>query len=212
MTSRLFTVEDFINSLESVTVSRETIEKLEIYAELLKKWQKTINLVSSSSLPNLWQRHFLDSAQLVKYLPKGAKKLLDMGSGAGFPVLVVAILNPNLKLEIHAIESDTRKVAFMREVVRNCRLNVNIHNCRIEQTAPFPAEVITARALAPLRDLLTYVKPFITNDSVCLFLKGQNVEAEIEDMHRKWNADIELKPSISDPDGKVVIIKNVREI
>ncbi|MBR7159187.1 MAG: 16S rRNA (guanine(527)-N(7))-methyltransferase RsmG [Alphaproteobacteria bacterium] len=207
-----FTVDDFINSLESVTVSRETIEKLKIYAELLKKWQKTINLVSSATIPDMWQRHFLDSAQLIKYFPKGAKKLVDMGSGAGFPVLVLALLNPNPELEIHAIESDTRKVAFMREVIRNCQLTVNVHNCRIEQTAPFPAQIITARALAPLRDLLTYVHPFITNDSVCLFLKGQNIDTEIKDMHRKWNAEIDLQPSLSDPSGKVAIIRNVREI
>ena len=160
----------------------------------------------------MWRRHFLDSAQLVKYFPKGAKRLIDMGSGAGFPVLVLALLKPNPDLEIHAIESDTRKVAFMREVVRNCQLNVNIHNCRIEQTAPFPADIITARALASLRDLLTYVHPFITNDSVCLFLKGQNLDLELKDMQRKWEADIKIEPSLSDSSGKVVIIKEVREI
>lgn len=211
----MFTAQDFISKIGEENVSRETFLKLESYVELLKKWQKSINLVSTASLSEVWERHILDCAQLINYIPSESRKIIDFGSGAGLPILILAIMlesrNNKVPYELHAIESDSRKVAFMREAVKNCGLSVNIHNCRIEQLAPFKADIITARAFAPLSDLLTYVYPFITKDSVCLFLKGQNIDTEIEKANKKWLMELELQQSLSDENGKVVIIKKVKE-
>ena len=127
---------------EFFDVSRETLAKFDAYAELLEKWQKRINLVSGKTLPELWTRHFLDSAQLYKSLPSGCNTLVDMGSGAGLPGLVMAIMGVP---DVHMIESDSRKVAFLREAARGAGAKVTLHNERIEDVAPFPAR------RAPLR-------------------------------------------------------------
>jgi 16S rRNA (guanine527-N7)-methyltransferase len=214
MAHETFTERDFLEAFGK-DVSRETLDKLAIYEALLRKWQKTINLVGDSTLNNIWQRHFLDSAQLLNFFPKKAIRFVDFGSGGGFPVLVYALLladkKPQKAYEIHAIESDSRKTAFMREVVRSCQLDVRVHTSRIEQIAAIRADVITARALAPLDTLLTYMRPFTTNDTTCLFLKGQTAEEEIAKLGRKRQMDITLYPSISDPSGHIVEIKNIRE-
>jgi 16S rRNA (guanine527-N7)-methyltransferase len=131
-------------------VSRETIQSLRVYANLLEKWNKTINLVSKSTINHMWERHFLDSAQLWPHIPENAKTLVDIGSGAGFAGLVLAIIgkekNPNLRVVL--IESDTRKCAFMRNVSRETNINVEIITKRIEEVDDLKADVVTARALA----------------------------------------------------------------
>lgn len=212
----MITKEQFIDSLQDFPVSRETLDKLEVYEQLLKKWQKTINLVGDSTIDDIWERHFLDSAQLVKYIPAGKHRIVDFGSGAGFPILVYATLLQNAKkcgeYEFHTIESDSRKCAFMREVVRNLDLNINIHNSRIEQISLGFFDFITARALTSLDGLLTYARPFITKNSVCIFLKGENLSDEMTIFNRKWEADVQEYPSLSDKNGKIVVLKNIREL
>src|SRR5882724_11473474 len=146
-------------------VSRETLERLRRYAEMLVKWQKSINLVSPESSKDLWRRHMLDSAQLQGFLPPEPQSLVDMGSGAGFPGLVLAILGvPN----VHLIESDARKCVFLAEAARATSLEVGrnpiIHPVRLEKVRDLRADVVTARACAPLTSLLAYAEPFLQAD------------------------------------------------
>jgi 16S rRNA (guanine527-N7)-methyltransferase len=162
---------------EATGVSRETLSRLESYATLLVKWQKAINLVARDSLPDLWRRHMLDSAILWPLIPPEAQVLVDFGSGAGFPGLVLAIMGAP---EVHLIESDTRKCAFLAEAGRHFAPGrVKIHRGRIEAVPPLAADVVTARALADLDTLLGYAVRFLKPDGVCLFLKGRKAEDEL---------------------------------
>src|SRR5262247_2849484 len=144
-----------------VDVSRETIDRLSAYAALLVKWQSRINLVSAATLADLWRRHMLDSAQLFPLLPPNTQAVVDLGSGAGFPGLVLAILGIP---EVHLIESDQRKCVFLAEAARVADASPIIHNKRIEQLEGLSAEVVTARACAPLDQLLTYAQRFLWQD------------------------------------------------
>ncbi|WP_282604770.1 16S rRNA (guanine(527)-N(7))-methyltransferase RsmG [Pelagibius sp. Alg239-R121] len=201
-------------------VSRETLSRLECYAELLIKWNKSINLVSRDSLRDLWRRHFLDSAQLLELLPnqKGGDGpvLVDLGSGAGFPGLVLAILGVE---NVHLIESDQRKSVFLREVARATKCQVVVHNARIEEVEPFPADVVTARAFAPMSDLLNYAWPFLSRPSPhggnggdqdldhngqLLLLKGKNVDQELTEAGKRWSMRVERFSSRSSVDGQVL--------
>jgi 16S rRNA (guanine527-N7)-methyltransferase len=191
-------------------VSRETLERLRRYAEILVKWQKSINLVSPESLNDLWRRHMLDSAQLRAFLPPEARSLIDMGSGAGFPGLVLAILGvPNVNL----IESDARKCVFLVEAARAAGLtagrNPTIHRARLEEIADLRVDVVTARACAPLVQLLAYAEPFLEADSICLFLKGGRVDEELTEAEKTWRMTVERFPSLSDPTGTILRIRQV---
>ena len=191
-------------------VSRETLERLRRYAETLVKWQKSINLVSPESLKDLWRRHILDSAQLLTFLPPQIQGLVDMGSGAGFPGLVLAILGvPN----VHLIESDARKCAFLAEAARAAGLEVGqnpvVHRSRLEEIAELQADVVTARACAPLTQLLAYAEPFLRADSICLFPKGARVEEELTEAKKTWRMGVERFPSLSDPSGTILRMKQV---
>ena len=182
-------------------VSRETLERLDAYLQLLRRWQAKVNLVSATTLADPWRRHFLDSAQLAPLLLESTQIVVDLGSGAGFPGLVLAILG---RAQIHLIESDQRKVAFLREVARVTATPVTIHPTRIEAAPPLRADVICARALAPLARLLDYAVPFIHAHSVCLFLKGQQVEAELAEARHRWHLTVDRVPSWSDASGTVL--------
>ena len=191
-------------------VSRETLQRLHRYAETLVKWQKAINLVSPESLKDLLRRHMLDSDQLLTYLPPQIQGLVDMGSGAGFPGLVLAILGvPN----VHLIESDARKCAFLAEASRAAGLEVGrnpvIHRARLEDVGGLRADVVTARACAPLAQLLAYAEPFLRGDSICLFLKGARVEEELTEAKKTWRMGVERFPSLSDPSGTILRMKQV---
>ena len=188
-------------------VSRETADKLHAYAELLKKWQIKINLVGPATIPDLWRRHFLDSAQLHAHLPAGP--VLDLGSGAGFPGLVLAILR-GAGDPVHLVESDGRKGAFLREAARITGAPARIHTSRIEALKPFEISAITARALAPVTTLLSLVEPFLTHSPKCLFLKGEKLEDELTEAAKDWNMTIEKIASQSDPNGFIVSLKEVR--
>lgn len=200
---------------EAFKVPRETIHRLTRYAELLNHWQKSINLVSSSTLPELWTRHFADSAQLSNLAPD-AKTWLDLGSGAGFPGLVIAILQtgkPDFRM--HLVESNQKKCAFLAEVVRAVQAPVDIHAMRIEALAEkdqiLRPDVVSARALAPLPRLFELANPFFGEPTRGLFLKGRETEAEIEAARPGWAFDARLHPSLTAKDASLVEVTNLRE-
>ncbi len=189
-----------------VHVSRETLARLEAYAALLVRWSARINLVSRDTLPDLWRRHILDSAQLLPLVPGTARNLIDLGSGAGFPGLVLAILGvPAVAL----VEADSRKCAFLREAARVTETDVAIHPCRIEAMPSYPADVVTARALAPLDRLFVLAAPFLGPDSVCLFLKGERAEEELTLARKGWTMTASFHKSRSDPRGVVLRLQQV---
>jgi 16S rRNA (guanine527-N7)-methyltransferase len=188
-------------------VSRETLQRLTIHLELLERWQGAINLVGPGALKDPWRRLILDSAQLVRYLPQDNAGLVDLGSGAGFPGMVLAILGvPG----VHLIESDRRKAVFLREVARLTGTSVEVHALRIERIAGWPSDVVTARALAPLPRLLKLAAPFLTPATTCLFLKGRDVERELTEARKTWHMIAQLSPSLSDPTGVVLQLREVR--
>lgn len=199
----------------SPDVSRETLSRLQAYADVLAKWQAKINLVGSATLPDVWQRHFLDSAQLYPLLPKQARVVTDLGSGAGFPGLVLAIVAEAAGRDIqwHLVESDARKAAFIAEAARVARIAgaVKIHPVRAEGLGGrMGADVITARALAPLEKLLEYAQPLVKPDGLCLFLKGEKVEDELTVARQRWAFLLERHPSLSDPAGVILAIRGLK--
>lgn len=187
-------------------VSRETVERLDAYAALLRKWQERINLVSRTTLGELWHRHFLDSAQLYRLMPENTRVLVDLGSGAGFPGLVLAILGV---AQVHLIESDQRKAAFLREAARLTNAPVTVHPQRIEKVPPFPADVVSARALAALADLLPLAAPFVGVTGVCLFPKGQSWQEELTQASGVWNMRVDRFDSVTDPTATVLRITDL---
>jgi 16S rRNA (guanine527-N7)-methyltransferase len=190
-------------------VSRETLDRLDVYAALLRKWQPAINLVGPRTLDDLWRRHMLDSAQLQPLLPPESRTLVDLGSGAGFPGLVLAILGVP---DVHLIESDQRKATFLREVSRETAAPVTVHAARAEAVAPFPADVVTARALAPLPRLVDLATPFLTPATVCLFLKGQDVDAELTEATKEARMTVDSVPSRTDPRGRILILREIARV
>jgi 16S rRNA (guanine527-N7)-methyltransferase len=186
-------------------VSRETLERLEIYDRLLKKWQKAINLVGPRTVAQSWERHFLDSAQIYGMAPEGVRTgvWLDMGAGAGFPGLVIALLGAR---HVHLVESDLRKATFQREVIRATGAPATVHAVRMETLAPFPVDVITARAFAPLEKLLGMAYPFWGDGVVGLFPKGRDVELELTQAAKCWKVDVELLGSRSDESARILRI------
>lgn len=187
-------------------VSRETLDRLSSYAALLRKWQRRINLVGRSTLDDLWHRHMFDSAQLFPLLPDGARCLVDLGSGAGFPGMVLAILGVP---DVHLIESDERKAAFLREVSRETSTPVEIHVGRIENTPSFVADVVTARALAPLAKLVDLARPFVGDQTVLLFPKGQDVDRELTGSTKHTTMHIETVPSRAHASGVILRLTRI---
>jgi 16S rRNA (guanine527-N7)-methyltransferase len=197
--------ESGLQALESVVdVSRETGERLRCYADLLVRWQGRINLIGPATLPDLWQRHFLDSAQLLPLLPEPTRSLVDLGSGAGFPGLVLAILGVP---QVHLVESDQRKVAFLRAVIAATGVSATIHPARIKDLAPFTADIVTARALAPLADLLPLALPFLHASSVCVFPKGRTADQELTLAGQHWRFDLERFPSCTDSAATILRLR-----
>jgi 16S rRNA (guanine527-N7)-methyltransferase len=187
-------------------VSRETLDKLVVYGDLLKKWQNSVNLVGKTTLDDLWRRHMLDSAQLFALVPPACRRLLDVGSGAGFPGMVLAIMGV---CGVELVESDQKKALFLREVARATGTDVTVHGCRIEDMTPEPADVVTARALAPLDRLLPWVAPFMGPQSIGLFPKGVDVERELAAASRQWHMWYTCRTSLSDSRATVLIINRL---
>jgi 16S rRNA (guanine527-N7)-methyltransferase len=187
-------------------VSRETLARLEAYATLLVEWSTRINLIAKSTIGDLWRRHLLDSAQLLALLPPGTQSLVDLGSGAGFPGLVLAILGvPGVEL----IEADSRKAAFLREAARIADTEITLRPCRIEAVEPHPVDVVTARGCAPLDRLLPLAERFIGADTTCLFLKGERVVEELTAAGKAWKMTASRHPSRADPGGVVLSLQKV---
>lgn len=196
-------------------VSRETWDKLQAYLELLRRWQAKINLISNSTLDSAWERHFEDSLQILPFLPpaEAGKRpvLFDLGSGAGFPGLVLAIARPDLA--VHLVESDAKKCAFLGTVSRETGAGAVIHNRRIEDMAPDPApDIVTARALAPLASLLDYSRPWAALNPALsfVFLKGAQADSEVHAARAGWDFDEKSAPSRTDSQGKILLLTNVR--
>lgn len=199
---------------DSTGVSRETLGRLSAYAALLTKWQRRINLVGPKTLPDLWRRHMLDSAQLLPLLPAGARVLVDLGSGAGFPGLVLAAMGATRGIEaVHLIESDQRKAVFLREAARCMGLGerVTVHATRIESLAPIAADCVTARALAPVEALLGYAARAAGVGTPCLFLKGKRLEDELTAAKSSWYIKYRIDASQSDPEGAILFIEDFGE-
>jgi 16S rRNA (guanine527-N7)-methyltransferase len=188
-------------------VSRETLARLKVYADLLADWNARHNLVAKSTLPDLWHRHLWDSAQLLSLLPENARTLADLGSGAGFPGLVLAALRPDLQVTLH--EATTKKCAFLQAAADHMGLKVHVRNARLEDLPPHPSDVVTARALAPLPLLLTYAHRFTAPNTVCLFLKGQNVGSELTEASKYWNMQVSQVPSQTDPSAAIVMVREL---
>jgi len=205
-----FSAEDFSQQMARVgqDVSRETLARLGHFVDFLGKWQRAINLVSNESFKDPWRRHILDSAQLAPYLPPAGGDITDLGSGAGFPGLVLAMLTGwNVRL----IDSDQRKCVFLREAARHCGVydRVQVYDRRFEEITPWPAPVITARACAPLAQLLRHAEPFLTPGTLCLFLKGARVEEELTEAAMIWKMRAGRFPSLTDSQGVILKLTEI---
>lgn len=187
-------------------VSRETLRRLEVLVETLGRWQKAINLVGRNTLEGAWKRHIVDSAQVVRLIPEDARSLADLGSGGGFPGLVIAALRPDLPITM--IESDARKAAFLGEAARKMELPKlpTLVVKRIEAAPPVGADVITARALAPLDQLLEWSDRHRTERATCLFHKGKGWQAEVDEAKKKWDFSPDAIASVTDRDAVILRI------
>jgi len=182
------------------------MERLSRFLNVLSRWQRRINLVGARTLDDPWRRHMLDSAQLLPLLPDATGPVVDIGSGAGFPGLILAILGCR---DVHLVESDARKAAFLREAARQTATVATVHARRVETLDPFPAATVTARACAPLAGLLELATPFLDRGAVGLFLKGAGVDEELTAARERFNMTVERHPSRSDPTATILIVHNV---
>jgi len=186
--------------------SAETADRLAAYLALLEKWQRRINLVGSGSMEDPWRRHILDSAQLLPLVPAASPSVVDLGTGAGFPGVVVAIMGD---ARVHLVESNARKCEFLSEVLRITETKATIHHKRIEEVVPLAVDVVTARGCANLLTLLDYAKPLLAPTGICLFLKGKSVEAELTESQKKWRMQTQRITSRSDPAGVVLKLSDI---
>jgi len=201
---------DFENNILK-NVSRETVENLKVYQQMLGEWQEKFNLVSRNSLPDAWIRHFLDSAQLAEYINPAAETVYDFGSGAGFPALVLSIMfkEINPKTRFVLIDSVAKKTLFLNEVAARFKVNAEVLNTRIEKLDLPAADYITARAVTCLDNLFEYSLLYLKKDTVCLFLKGKSYESELSDAQKAWNFVYKVHPN-KVSDGVILEIKNLR--
>lgn len=177
--------------------------RLDRFASLLQRWNATLNLVAPRDMPHLWDRHVEDSLQLAPLIPGGTERAVDLGSGGGFPGLVLAIATG---IPFDLIESDRRKAAFLRTAILETGAPAQVHACRIEEAAVPAAPLVTARALAPLPRLLPMVARFLAADGVCLLLKGAKAGDEVAAAHLAWRMTVETAPSRTHPDGAILRI------
>ncbi len=196
-----------------IDVSRETLDQLRDFQTLILKWTQRINLISRNTTDEIWQRHIVDSAQLFPLAGEDWRQWIDLGSGGGFPGLVIAILasekNPNGK--IHLVESDVRKCVFLEMVTRELGLPVAIHNDRIEKIDTFSADVVSARALASVSDLLEMARPFSGAETRLLLLKGSHLDSELTQADGRWHIDADKIPSLTDPSARILSVRHFRE-
>lgn len=190
-------------------VSRETWGRLEVLEALVRRWSRTINLVSKGDLAALRERHIEDSLQLAAYIPPDAETAIDIGSGAGFPGLVLALATG---VRFQLVEADARKSAFLREAIRVTGANATVHPLRIESAALAAADVVTARGFADLDQLLEVAHPHLTESGVCLFPKGRAFEDELTRASAKWQMRVERHPSRTDPSSTILRLSEIRPV
>ena len=202
-------------ALRLVPVSRETAERLDLYVELLGRWRSATNLIAETSFATVWTRHIADSAQILPLVPRAAR-WIDMGSGAGFPGLVIAIqLSDVANALVHCIESDRRKCAFLREVVRATGARAEIHAERVETVAPAglsPVDAVTARAFAPLPKTIQLARPWLDDGAVGAFPRGRSALGQFDDFAHKDAAlaegyAVEVVPSVVDKEAGILVIR-----
>jgi 16S rRNA (guanine527-N7)-methyltransferase len=203
--------EDGFGSADAIQltgVDADAVPRIEAFLDLLWSWRTRINLIGPGEGRHLWRRHVLDSLQLAPLIPGSARSLADLGSGAGFPGIILCCARPDLKLWL--VEKSVRKSEFLTEAVTALRLQAIVLNQRIEDLAPEPADVVTARALAPLPKLLGLSKGWLSQEGRALFLKGRDVAAELTEARLSWTFDLDVRPSLSSPDGQVLTISALR--
>lgn len=200
--------------LTALDVSRETIARLENFLSLVAKWNPAINLVARSTLENAWARHIQDSAQLYALMPPGTRHWADLGSGGGFPGLVIAILalerDPELRVTL--VEADQRKSAFLRQASHTMALGATVIAERIESLAPLGADLLSARALAPLTALCGFTQQHRTSAGVSLFPKGANHALEVAAARTSWQMDLESVPSATDAEAVILKLKGLSHV
>ena len=192
----------------ALDVSRETLEKLEKFAGLVLKWTNKINLIAANSKEDLWNRHVVDSVQIYDHAPDGWRTWADLGSGGGFPGIVIAILDPEAR-PVTLIESDQRKALFLQTARRELGLNVTVLSQRIEAVTENDFDVLTARALAPLEALLGYAQPLMSATGVALFPKGRRYEEELVAARANWDFELDQLPSITSDDSRILRIARI---
>lgn len=194
-----------------VDVSRETFDALKAFETQVRRWNAAINLVSKSSLEDLWDRHIADSAQIFKACPRKAASWVDLGSGGGFPGIVIAILAREAHPELHVtlVEADLRKATFLRQAAQSLGLKVTVHSARIEALLSQNADILSARALASLSDLLGYAEAHLRPGGTAIFPKGARYAEELAQAREAWDFDVEAIPSASDKDAAVLVVRNI---
>jgi 16S rRNA (guanine527-N7)-methyltransferase len=199
--------------VEALGVSRESWQRIEQYVALLLTWQQRINLISPASIPHIWERHVLDSLQLLPLLPPNAKTAADLGSGAGFPALPLAMASG---IRFHLYESNQKKAAFLREALRVTGTEGEVHAERLEGTKvtqAFPkVDIVTARALAPLHELLHLAQPFLDTGAMALFLKGQDVDQELTEAAKSWTITYTKHASLTDSQAIVLAVQEITRV
>lgn len=205
----MMTAEELI--VGGVDVSRETFDTLKAFEAQVRRWNAAINLVSKNSLDDLWGRHIADSAQVFRLCPSKATSWVDLGSGGGFPGLVVAVLGREAKpeLSVTLVEADVRKATFLRQAAQALGLNVTVLSTRIESLPPQKADVLSARALASLSELLNYADRHLRPDGSAIFPKGARYAEELAQAREAWDFDVEAIPSASDKDAAVLVVRNI---
>ena len=199
---------EFVKSLD---VSRETLNDFCEYEALLSKWNKKINLVSKSTLVDIWERHFLDSGQIIKHVEASGKRWVDVGSGAGFPGLVVALLLRDRKIDcdLVLVEKNPKKGFFLNEVIRKLNLSVEVVNDNIDTLEPLNADILTARAFSELNNLIEIAFRHRKKEGICLFLKGENYRIELDKTLNYWFFDYDIVDSLSSSSGKIIRVKKI---
>lgn len=201
------------HNAESLNVSRETFDRLSIFAELVKKWNPRINLVSKRSLDDLWTRHIIDSIQVFRNAPVGGL-WVDLGSGGGFPGMICAILGAEEMPDTRfiCVESDQRKSAFLRSAARECGVNCQVISQRIEVLNPLNADILSARALTDLTGLLGFAERHLKSDGTALFPKGANWKKEMQEAAKQWNFSYDAVTSLTEPQAVLLKITGVTRV
>ncbi|MEM9582306.1 MAG: 16S rRNA (guanine(527)-N(7))-methyltransferase RsmG [Pseudomonadota bacterium] len=195
-------------------VSRETSDKLAGFVELLTKWNSKINLVSPSTIPEVWERHVLDSAQIMPILDSNVTSLVDIGTGGGFPGMILAVLasDANPDLQVTMIESDLRKCAFLQTAAARLGVSAQVISKRIEAVPQQNCDAMTSRALAPLTKLLEFSERHLRSGGQAHFMKGENADREIEEALASWQFDLQKRASLTHPDAVILTIGNLRRL